>query len=99
MDVFGGGVPQVDAVYLSTGIQIMRHSWFGDIYVDGQARVGFDLIGVIGFSMESTPWRVQLPFGVDLAQFLFDFEQARAAGQSVSLQRWRHRKADGFVGA
>ena len=46
MDVVGGGVPQVDAVYLSTGIQIMRHSWFGDIYVDGQARVGFDLIGV-----------------------------------------------------
>ena len=77
MDVFGGGVPQVDAVYLSTGVEIMRHSWFGDIYVDGQARVSFDLIGVIGFSVESTPWRVQLPFGVDLAQFLTSNRRAR----------------------
>lgn len=86
VDVVRGGVPQVDAVYFSAGVEIVRHSRLGDVYVDRQARIGFQLVGVIRCAAESMPWRAQLPFRVDLAQFLPDFEQSGTPGQPVGLQ-------------
>ena len=86
VDIVRGGVPQVDAVYFSAGVEIVRHSRLGDVYVDRQARIGFQLVGVIRCAAESMPWRAQLPFRVDLAQFLPDFEQSGTPGQPVGLQ-------------
>lgn len=86
VDVVRGDVPQVDAVYFSAGVEIVRHSRLGDVYVDRQARIGFQLVGVIRCAAESMPWRAQLPFRVDLAQFLPDFEQSGTPGQPVGLQ-------------
>ena len=85
VDIVRGGVPQVDAVYFSAGVEIVRHSRLGDVYVDRQARIGFQLVGVIRCAAESMPWRAQLPFRVDLAQFLPDFEQSGTPGQPVAF--------------
>ena len=74
VNVVRGGVPQVDAVYFPAGVEIVRHSGLGYIYVDCQARIGFQLVGIIRFASKPTPWSTQLPFGIDSAQLLLDLE-------------------------
>ena len=105
-----GHIFEVGLVDLGGNVQIPLHPGRRNDVAQPQRRVSVQGIGIergagkVIFTVLSPDRLVPpdgslQPLGVDLFHPLDGFKQPRSAGYLVSFQGWRHRKADGFLGA
>ena len=98
MDILRGNVFEIDIINPSAVFHIVSHSRRCGNIAESQGGVSFKFYGVIRFAIEFMMRCIVFTLSIDLLNLLDYFKQSCSAGDTVSFQRRRNRKADGFLG-
>ena len=99
MDILGSNVFEIDIIDPSAVFHIVSHSRRCGNIAESQGGVSFKFYGVIRFAIEFMTRRLVFALPIDLLNLLDNLKQSCSAGDTVSFQRRRNRKADGFLGS
>ena len=97
LDVLRRDVAQVDAVDLAADLHVTCHAGRRHNVFQLQGRVAQQRGMEMALAAEAAPGSLRAAVGVDAAHRLHDLEEPRAPGDAVTLQRGRHRQADGLL--
>ena len=99
MDILGSNVFEIDIIDPSAVFHIVSHSRRCGNITESQGWVSCEHGGVIRFAIEFMTRCIVFALPIDLLNLLDNFKQSCSAGDTVSFQRRRNRKADGFLGS
>ena len=97
MDILGSNVFEIDIIDPSAVFHIVSHSRRCCDITESQGGGSFKFYGVIRFAVEFMTRCIVFTLPIDLFNLLDYLKQSCSAGDTVSFQRRRNRKADGFL--
>ena len=99
MDILGSNVFEIDIIDPSAVFHIVSHSRRCGNIAESQGGVSFKFYSVIRFAIEFMTRRLVFALPIDLLNLLDNLKQSCSAGDTISFQRRRYRKTDGFLGS
>ena len=99
MDILRGHIFQINLINFGAVFHIMGHSGRRHNIIHRQGRIGIQGFRIPGGACKTAAGSFLPPQGIDLLHLLHRFKKPCPAGNSIGLQRRRHRKADGLFRA